>query len=702
MILAAIIAVALQAGTPARPAPDAGWPQGVALTAGVRYELFGPWFSAYDGAVAEVRHAVVRTDGAGAQATGEVTLRAAVEPGPLPGELELLRFEVTGLVLDGRPVDGPERSALSAALSGRALWTTRQAVTHDLVAIDARAAVETAGGPAPWTPAVVVSERRALALGIDGDPVTEPLTDTGWLQVANTPWVILVAPDGSFWVLCGADRWMQSARLDGGYAPTPPPPAEVCAALGVPASPGAAPDPTTAPAVFVVTQPTVAVWTQGAPAPVPVAPGVEWVPNAGPLLLRTPDPEAWWTLVAGTWLRADRLDAPWSSVAPSDVPSAFALLPGGRVLGPAKASVPHTPEAAAAVAAAAERRTITVRRDAAACAVTWSGAPEWQDVPGTPLRLASNASRPVLEADRRLWCCDDAVWFTADDPDGPWSVADALPDALDSVPEWSAAYPLSFVEVQSSDDASVTFAYRPGYFGTRIAGGTACFGPAMPVGTPGGGAMWTEPAALGVPLSFDPSSGTFGPAWTGLDPSWRPAVRGSVRRAGWGGWGVSPSFTAAWATCIAGREASSWPELWPRWTPGSTRWADARTAAARRRDAADRAEVASREPAADVEPSPPRITDDERAWRRRVAEAGRRARAVAGDAGAPRLVPVADPGRVDAPAATTRPARGTSQWWYRYINDYTHGFLSRANGYRDPRAGAVDARDDADAVDGNR
>ena len=704
MILAAVVAlvVVLPAGVPGQPAPDAGWPQSVASPSGIRYELFAPWFTAYDGALVEVRHAVVRTDAGGTASTGEVTLRAAAEPGPVPGELELLRFEVTGLVLDGRAAEPAERAALSAVLSGRALLTTRQAVTHDLVAIDARAAVAAAGDPAPWSPAVIVADRHAFALGIDGDPRTEPLAGTGWLEVVNTPWVILVAPDGTFWVLCGSDRWMRSVSFDGGYEPTAPPPADVLAAVAAPSPAVASPDSSAAPAVFVVTQPTVVVWTQGAPAPVAVAPGVEWVPNAGPLVLRTLAPEAWWVLAAGTWLRADRLDAPWAPVAPADVPAEFALLPGGRVLGPAKASVPHTPEAAAAVAAVAERRTVTVRRAAAACAVTWDGAPAWQGVPGTPMRLATNASRPVLEANRRLWCCDDAVWFVADGPDGPWSVADALPDALDAVPAWSAAYPLSFVEVRSSDESSVTFSYRPGYFGTRIDGGAACFGSAAPADGDGGA---VAPTAFGVPLSFDPASGTFGPAWGSLDRSWRPSVRVSVQRAGWRGWGVSPSLTAAWASCLDARNASPWPEFWTTWTPGSVRWADARTAAARARDAADRALVAAREPVSAPDPAPVAISDDESEWRRRVAEAGRRASRAAADErvdGPPRLVPVANPGLGDATDAAAGPRRGSSQWWYRYINDYTHGFLSRANGYRDPRAGAVDARDAPDAEDGSR
>jgi hypothetical protein len=29
--------------------------------------------------------------------------------------------------------------------------------------------------------------------------------------------------------------------------------------------------------------------------------------------------------------------------------------------------------------------------------------------------------------------------------------------------------------------------------------------------------------------------------------------------------------------------------------------------------------------------------------------------------------------------------RGSIQWWYQYANDYSHGYLSRATGYRDPR-----------------
>jgi hypothetical protein len=36
--------------------------------------------------------------------------------------------------------------------------------------------------------------------------------------------------------------------------------------------------------------------------------------------------------------------------------------------------------------------------------------------------------------------------------------------------------------------------------------------------------------------------------------------------------------------------------------------------------------------------------------------------------------------------------RGSMTWWYEYANDYSHGYLTRATGYVDPRYGPMGSR----------
>jgi hypothetical protein len=709
----------VQAGAPAAVA----WPQ-VVRDGDRAFTLFAPCFVTYDGATVLVEQAVVRGDGAmRAAGAGRASIAAQAVPGAGAGELEVNGFAVRSLSFDGSDAPDDERAALQRAIGGRAFATTRRAVTHDMVIANLREA--SADGLGDDVPAFRVANRRTALVTIDGDPRTVPLAGTGWNRVGNTPFVLLQAPDGSLRVRLGASRWMCSGSLGGEYVPCDPPPPEVLGALGPQPIAGGAGQPAgaarPAPAVAVVTEPTVLVWTDGEPQAVPVATGVEWVMNAHPLLLRTAD--GWWTLASGRWFRAPALDGAWARVAPGDLPKAFSMLPSARTFAAAKASVPHTPEAVNAVASTLERRAITVARTDAYCSVRWNGDPAWQAVPSTPMRLSVNASQPVLECAGRWYCCDNAVWFVAEAPTGPWNLCDSLPDAIDAAPPASAAFPLTFVDVLGSDERSVTFAWTPGYFGTYVDAGTVVFGtgwpaPPVPYALPGGSAWAPQPQTFGMDAAFDADTGTFAPGSSGLDAGDAPAVQPQVLVGGWAGWGWCPGWTSAFAwgsTDPAWR--ATWDERWRDWNPYWNRWANARTAAQRERDELAARELAARDRAAEADAARAadearaRAAADEAAWRERQREQGELAARDEQAKDPARTARLADPRAAQARAqadldrwnrlAAGGPVapRGSMEWWYQFYNDQSHGYLGRATGYRDPRypGGAWGARPSAGA-----
>jgi hypothetical protein len=719
LLLVAAIASFARASAP----PALAWPQRIE-GAGRSWTVFAPCFTAFDGSEVEFEQAILRGDGLAAvpdrASIGRVSVVASVQAGALPGELELSGFTVRSLSFADRPADDAERGALAAAIAGRAMSTTRRAVTHDMVVADARAA--TADGLGDDVPAFTVVRRRAVGLWIDGEPRMAAVAATGWRRCTNTPFVLLQDPGGTLFVRLAADRWVASDTLGAGYAPAATPPADVVAALGrEPAARGVAMKPVdadpapasrTAPELLVFTQPTALVSIDGEPDLVDVAPGVQWAPDASPLLLRTAAPAAWWTIAAGRWFRADMLDGAWARVRPSDLPAAFAQLPGGRAFVQARASVPHTPEAVAAVAASLERRAQSLSRADARCSVRWNGPPAWQAVPGTMLRASLNASQPVIEVGAQFFCCDNAAWFSADSADGPWALADAVPDDIASIPPASPAFPVTFVDVVASDDASVTFAWSPGYLGTYVDGGAVVFGTGFsPAAVEfAAGAFASQPQTFAQPVAFDPAVGAFVAVAGTSDAGAAPDVMPDVLVDGCVPWGWCPGWTSAWAWELAR------PGWWAAqdgalasWTPTWNRWANARAAAQRARDDADARALAERAAvdaarAEGEDDAMQRAAADESAWREAQREASVRAVEDAraeqsrdDQAQAERAARLADRrtaderARQDAArwAALARggpvAARGSVGWWYQFYNDYSSGYLSRATGYRDPR-----------------
>lgn len=709
----------------AQDAPKPGpWPQTVA-DGDRSFVVYAPQYVSCEGDQVVFTQAVSRIPPPGmvdAAVMGTMTVTAKSTMGADEDELELHAFVVTDFAIGGSQAPAEDIAAMQRAIGAKAIALTRRALLHDMQFENA--AASGTPGLGDDLPAFVVSKRRTVLVTVDGEPRLVALGDTGWRRVVNTPFILLQAPDGSFVVRLGASRWLASPDFARGYAPASPPPSEVVALLGaVPVPPVAAagggagfapadsgsgaaaqPAPVPLPDVLVVTQPTVLLASNGEPTLSDVAPGVQWMDNGRTPVLRTRQPDAWWALASGRWFTAPAFEGPWTRAAPSAVPASFALLPGGRLFDAVKASVPGTPEAVAAVVAAQAGRSVTVSRATARCGVRWFGTPDWRGIDGTLLRGSANASQPVVQVDRAFYCCDGALWFRSTEPDGPWTLCEAIPDAIDAIPASSPLFPVTGVDIVASDDSTVTFACRPAYLGTCIEGGAVVFGSgwsAPGIATPDGG--WcAQPQTYGMPVAFDGETGTFAPDVADADADALPAVMPEVLYSGWAGWGWCPGWSSAWAWGL--RMPASWDDWgpwWRAWHPYWNRWANARTDAQRRRDDAAAAELAERErdqaqaDAAAEDQRRRQLSDEEAEWRARQRQAqeaalaaDRQARAEAAKLRDARDAAQRERDQAAREAARRRgpvAPRGSLDWWYQYYNDYSHGYLSRATGYRDPR-----------------
>jgi hypothetical protein len=742
---AGLPATALHAQSPAPasppaspPAPPPGGPTGAqsasdwpqVLTAnGVTFRVFDPLFNSMAGDEVGFQVGIQRLRDGAAPATaqpggpvnfGLATLLAQATPGANAGDLEVTGFTVQSLVFADGPGTAVEMAALQAAIAGKSIGIPRAALLRDMQLQNARAAGEDDLGDD--VPAIRVIDRPAVLVQFDGAPMFRDLATTGWRIARNTPFLLLQSPDGGFNVQVGA-RWGYCMDLDGEFVLHDAPPPGVLAALGpVPKAPGvvasraveraaaAAPVPVPVPVparfpkVIVAPDPTVLVWTDGEPQLQAVAPGIATATNASSLLLRMDDGNTWWTIASGRWFRAPALDGSWSLVRPADVPATLMLLPADRRHAHARASVPGTREATAAVAAAQERRTVTLGRSSAKCSMTYAGNPVFAGIDGTLLRWAVNASQPTIECDRRYYCCDNAAWFVADDPQGPWSPCEDVPDAIYTIPASSPVFAATFVEVVGSGPDTVSFGYTPGYFGTYVSDGTVVHGSGYATQP----LLYGEsdysplPQTYGRTMAFDADTGTFAPPSDVPPDAPAPAVQPAVLVDGWVGWGWCPGWTTAWAWGWDHPEWwGNWGPWWNQFNPYWNHWWDAQhvwkqeelQAEADRQAAAD--EAAARQQASEDAALAQRQAAEEAAEQARIQARDRlaaeqdRARAEEArfrdmrtyDQLARDRAQAAVQARLQGP--TAKP--GTWDWWYQYYNDLSNGYLSQATGFRDPR-----------------
>jgi hypothetical protein len=165
----------------------------------------------------------------------------------------------------------------------------------------------------------------------------------------------------------------------------------------------------------------------------------------------------------------------------------------------------------------------------------YDGAPRFQDIAGAPsMQFATNSALPVilLKETNTYYCVSNGVWFHANSPLGPWTVATTVPPVLYTIPVNSPIHYVTYVRVYSSAPDVVYVGYTPGYMGTCVADdgvvvyGTGYYYPAYVgdywVGYPptyGYGAGFACNMASGFAFGFA-AGAIIGDCWSG--PYWGP------------------------------------------------------------------------------------------------------------------------------------------------------------------------------------
>jgi hypothetical protein len=271
-----------------------------------------------------------------------------------------------------------------------------------------------------------------------------------------------------------------------------------------------------APKILVATEPTELIVSDGPPKWTGlVGEELQTLGNSESDVFMTPSDRSVWLVLSGRWYRSASLEGPWQFVEATELPAVFRSIPAESPKASVLAFVPGTAPAREALRDATTPRTAAIKRSQAHVQVTYDGEPKFESVPGTHVEYALNTAEQVLRIRGRYFACDQGVWFTGKTPDGPWVVADEVPDdEIQGIPPESPVYNTRFVTVYDSTPDEVFVAYTPAYLGSYAWGGTVVYGTGWAYRPWWGAFYYPRP-------------------WTwGFHPFYRPWVGW-----GWGGWG---------------------------------------------------------------------------------------------------------------------------------------------------------------------
>jgi hypothetical protein len=367
------------------------------------------------------------------------------------------------------------------------------------------------------------------------------------LRVINTYAVLLFDQAQGTYYLHVVGRWAAAQSLDGPWAESSTHPASLDQILRTVTKGGqvnALDDPGeyvtrsatdgVFPMIYVSTVPAELIMTRGAPSYEPIG-GTSLldVTNTDDNVIADPTNSLQYVLISGRWFSTNSLETgPWTYVPNDKLPADFAKIPVTHPRGVVLPSVAGTPSAREAVIDNSIPETAEVTRATTRLTTTYGGSPQLQDIEGTPLQYVPNSQYPVIRVDGSTWyALKDAVWFEGTSVNGPWAVADSVPDVIYTIPPSSPLHYVTYVSVYGATPQTVTIGYTPGYYGTVLAPtGVVVYGTGYVYPPVYAGSLWYPPLA---------TYGGFGTGffWGSVTGFAFGAAAGALWGGAWGHWG---------------------------------------------------------------------------------------------------------------------------------------------------------------------
>jgi hypothetical protein len=341
-------------------------------------------------------------------------------------------------------------------------------------------------------PNVIIASKPSLLVLIDGMPQMGDVPGTKLRTVVNTRSIILYDNDKQLYFLRVQDWWLQAKDLEGPWEYAKKLSDEMKRAEKIIVSQnetqhsedkhnkqqpslkgtGKKAEFAEIPVVHVVFGPAELIETQGEPKyDLITGTSLEYVSNTSGNIFRLGGEH--YILLSGRWFKDATFDGPWRFVTVVDMPPDFSKIPTDHTKAVVLASVPGTPEAKEALIANSIPQTATITRSEAKLTVQYDGEVTFVPIEGTSMSYANNTSAAVIKvSDNDYYCVEAGVWFRASSPQGPWLVADTVPEQIYDIPPSSALYNVSYVKVYGSTPDVVYVGYTSGYYGTVVSAAT--------------------------------------------------------------------------------------------------------------------------------------------------------------------------------------------------------------------------------------
>ena len=407
-------------------------------------------------------------------------------------------------------------------------------------------------------PAFLFSEQSAILVLIDGAPEYRSIEGTDLQRIVNTkPFIIRDSSDIHYMKVF--DGWMEAYGLRGTWSVAGVAPRGVEQALQqavvqktVDVLDGATPDrpdearpldDKTAPAIFVATEPSELIVTDGPPRFLKVeGSSLEYVENTTANVFREPTDDELYVLASGRWFRAWATEGPWEFVSSRQLPADIVAIPDGSPKAAVKASIAGTAQSIAARLENDVARTAQINRVQTTLAPPIiDGDPKLQPIEGTGLSYVTNAPLPIvaLNPPTEYYAVQDGVWFVSTVLQGPWQVAASVPPAVYTIPFSSPLHHVTYVRISGATTDEVTVGYTPGYLGTVAGDGVVVYGTGYEYRPWIGAHWWGRPMTYGLGATLRTEAPSrwryvFGIGWnaglnawgSGVSPWWEPVAWG--------------------------------------------------------------------------------------------------------------------------------------------------------------------------------
>ena len=426
-------------------------------------------------------------------------------------------------------------------------------------------------------PFIFTSNTPAVLLQIVGKPGLAPASNENIQYVFNANWPVFYDKAGAKYYLFDNLEWQSAASMDGTWKFISKLPTELVnlkkdsswmSVLGksVPA-PGKASS--KMPKIFYSESPAELIQFDGAPVYNTIK-GTElkFATNTSQPVLYATAAKKYYFLSAGRWFSSESLNGPWAFATPY-LPADFLKIPHASPISYILNTVPGTDEAADAVMIAQIPNKKTVDAKAGdQVNIVYSGEPKFSPIEGTTMQYAVNTnSKVILVSPGLYYACDQAIWFLASSPTGPWHVAANVPDMIYTIPSSSPVYNVTYVTQVTNVNGTVESSSTSGYEGAYIVviaaaviicSGTGYYHPPYMYYPPRGYPVYYAPAmTYGAYAYHSPYhyGGAYGGA--GYNSATNTYARGATAYGPYGSASAGQAYNASTGTVARGATAST-------------------------------------------------------------------------------------------------------------------------------------------------